>query len=137
MTRRWVWACLWLVLLPSVATAEEIRRFDVTVELAGDDTFVVTETIAYDFGSARRRGIFRDIPVAYGRGRSADYHIAFDLESVTDAAGNPQRAETPPRQPGNKRGTSATAVLQAGYGAAPVPSHRWQLRSVRSPTRLR
>lgn len=92
MIRRWLRAGLLLALAApaSLASAEQIRRFDVEIALAGDDSFTVTETIDYDFGNERRRGIYREIRIAYGRGQAADYHIALELESVTDAAGNPR-----------------------------------------------
>lgn len=55
--------------------------------MAVDGTLGVEETIAYDFGAAERRGIFRRIPVRYGRGHAADYRIDLDVEAVDDGAG--------------------------------------------------
>ena len=70
------------------ATAEErIRDFEAELVVARDGMFRVTERIGYDFGTNRRRGIFREIPVRYGRGSAADYRIALDVEAVTDATG--------------------------------------------------
>jgi len=74
---------------PSPARAEVIRSFSSQIELASDASFEVTEKIRYDFESEQRRGIFREIPVSYGRGRAADYRIRVEVLSVTDAAGNP------------------------------------------------
>ncbi|MDX1621916.1 MAG: DUF2207 domain-containing protein, partial [Nitriliruptorales bacterium] len=42
-----------------------IDSFDVVMAVAADGTFEVTETIAVDFGSLTRHGIYRDIPVRY------------------------------------------------------------------------
>jgi hypothetical protein len=47
----------------------------------------VEERIVYDFGDARRRGIYRDVPVRYGRGLAADYRIALEVLDVQDAGG--------------------------------------------------
>ena len=69
------------------ALAERVARYDVDVFLARSDSFTVEERIVYDFGAEQRHGIERWIPVAYGRGYSADYRIALDFESVTDEAG--------------------------------------------------
>ena len=77
-----------VMLLAAPVRAERIRSFEVEIELAGDDRFQVVETIVYDFEGESRHGIFREIPVAYGRGRAADYHIGLDVDSVTDGAGS-------------------------------------------------
>jgi uncharacterized membrane protein YgcG len=73
-----------LLLLATSASAERIRSFDVDIEFTGVDTFRVEERIVYDFETSERRGIFRNIPVSYGRGHAADYRISIDIESVTD-----------------------------------------------------
>lgn len=69
------------------AGAESILAFDTEVSLEGDDAFTVVETLRYDFGDERRHGIFRDVPVRYGRGRSADYRIGLEVLEVTDGDG--------------------------------------------------
>jgi hypothetical protein len=69
--------------------AERIRAFDATIEVEPHDAFTVVETIAYDFGAEQRHGIFRRIPVRYGRGHAADYRIGLDVERVDDGAGTP------------------------------------------------
>jgi len=50
----------------------------------------VHEHIRWDFEGAARHGILRDIPVAYGRGRAADYQIRIEDVEVTDEAGVPR-----------------------------------------------
>jgi uncharacterized membrane protein YgcG len=80
---RWCLAASALLSLSSVALAEEIGSFETEIFLTGEDRFTVVERIGYDFGSLQRHGIFREIPIAYGRGRAADYHITLEVESVT------------------------------------------------------
>ncbi len=60
---------------------------DVEVRLTPADTFTVTERILYDFGRESRHGIFRLIPIRYGRGAALDYRIHVDVQSVTDEHG--------------------------------------------------
>ena len=55
--------------------------------LETEDAFAVVERIRWDFEGAWHHGILRDIPLAYGRGRAADYHIGVDAIEVTDAEG--------------------------------------------------
>lgn len=70
------------------AHAERIESFESEVYLGTDDDFSVVEKIRYDFGTEQRRGIYRDIPIAYGRGRAADYRIRLKVQGVSDAQGN-------------------------------------------------
>jgi hypothetical protein len=79
-------ALLWLA-APGLAGAERIRDFQAEVWLLQSGELRVEERIVYDFEGARKHGIFRDLPVRYGRGAAADYRIALDVESVTDANG--------------------------------------------------
>ncbi len=83
-------AAVLLCLAAGTARAERIRSFDTEVALAKDGAFTVQEKIRWDFEGERRHGIFRDLPVRYGRGRAPDYRIAVDVEAVTDARGNPR-----------------------------------------------
>ena len=71
-----------LALVCAPAAAERILSFDVDVFLGEEDRFQVVERIRWDFGALERHGIYREIPVAYGRGRSADYHIRLEVEAV-------------------------------------------------------
>jgi len=61
---RVVATCLFLaaLCLGNGASAIEIGRFDVSILLGQDSTFVVTESIEVDFGDQRKHGIFRTIP---------------------------------------------------------------------------
>ncbi len=85
---------LLLALPVAVSAQERIERFETEVYLGTHDDFEVVEKIAYDFGPESRHGIYRDIPVAYGRGRAADYRVRLEVEAVTDAEGRarPYRA---------------------------------------------
>jgi uncharacterized membrane protein YgcG len=80
--------------LPAAAAGEAIRLFETEIYLETEDAFTVVEKITYDFGEQQRHGIFRDIPVRYGRGRAADYRISLDVESVTDESGINQPYQT-------------------------------------------
>src|SRR5262249_50931218 len=73
--------------------AERIVRFETDVLLWRSDTFTVEERITYDFGAEQRHGIERFIPVAYGRGQSADYHIELVVQQVTDGGGQALRVQ--------------------------------------------
>jgi uncharacterized membrane protein len=75
------------------ARAIEIERFDVSIVLDPDATFVVTETIAVDFGELQKHGIFRTIPVAYSRFEtvagvavSTRYSIRLRVSDVRDGS---------------------------------------------------
>jgi hypothetical protein len=80
-------AAFWL---PTAAAGEVIRLFTTELHLDERDTFGVVEEIHYDFGQESRHGIFREIPVRYGRGRAADYRISLEVQSVTDESGMPR-----------------------------------------------
>ncbi len=51
-----------IVFFPAWVNAEEINSFVSDITLGSDGTFVVSETIIYDFGDVERHGIFRLIP---------------------------------------------------------------------------
>jgi len=69
------------------AGAERVLSWETEIYLEGEDAFGVVERIRWDFEGASRHGILRDIPVAYGRGRAADYRIGIDAVEVSDAEG--------------------------------------------------
>lgn len=79
---------LFIVISPAQA-AEEIKSFDVTIELNQDSSFLVTEEINYDFGSAQRHGIYREIPFKYTDGARGNFKVRMDEFSVTDENGRP------------------------------------------------
>ena len=60
----WLLIATWISF--PVAAQEEIRRFDVVIEVEQDGDILVTETIAINVeGREIRRGIFRDFPAYY------------------------------------------------------------------------
>src|SRR5262249_25529573 len=85
--RRALLAVALACLASAPARAERILRFETAVRLSKSETFAVEERIAYDFGAEKRHGIERWIPVAYGRGQSADYRIELTVQQVTDGRG--------------------------------------------------
>lgn len=48
--------------MAAAQSAERIADYDVAIDIGEDGTLTIVETIAYDFGSAQRHGILRDIP---------------------------------------------------------------------------
>jgi uncharacterized membrane protein YgcG len=72
---------------PGAAAAERVLSWETEIYLESEDSFAVVERIRWDFEGASRHGILRDIPVAYGRGRAADYRIGIDAVEVSDAEG--------------------------------------------------
>ncbi len=62
---------------------ERIQSFDSQIVITRDNQAQITESILYDFGAARRHGIYRDIPIDYEDG-SDKYYINLKLRSVTD-----------------------------------------------------
>jgi uncharacterized membrane protein len=74
---------MWLAFF-SWAQAEKISNFDVQVDLQPDGSFIVTETITYDFEGAQRRGIYRNVSNRHAQPASAWYKNRFiDLELIS------------------------------------------------------
>lgn len=67
--------------------AEVIHRYDVAIEIRGDGTLGITETIDYDFGSSPHHGIFRDVPtrLRYDDTRDRLYGLTVASVTATDA----------------------------------------------------
>lgn len=76
-----------LLLLALPAQAEQIDRFHADIEVLENGDVRVVETIDYDFGNARRHGIYRDIPVLTRRDGRME-RIRIDVVDVTDGAGS-------------------------------------------------
>ena len=83
---------LGLVALASLAlpasAAEQITSFDVTIALNADSRIDVTEAMSYDFGSAERHGIYRDISVRY-RTALGSYGLRLSNIRVVDTNNQP------------------------------------------------
>ncbi len=69
------------------ANADEgwvVKSFNSTVSIGPDSTIVVTEDILVDFGSLRKHGIFRTIPLRYRFDDTRDRYYVMSQVSVTD-----------------------------------------------------
>jgi uncharacterized membrane protein YgcG len=75
-------------------SSEVIHRYDVAIQIERDDSIVVRETIDYDFGTALRHGIFRDIPTTLRYDDAHDRTYPLEVESVTGSPGTPVGYET-------------------------------------------
>jgi uncharacterized membrane protein YgcG len=75
-------------------SAESIHRYEVAIQIQGDGSIVVRETIDYDFGTAQRHGIFRDIPTTLRYDDARDRTYPLDVVSVTGSPGTPVQYET-------------------------------------------
>ena len=93
--------CLFLAALGlgDEASAIEIGRFDVSILVAPDSTFVVTESMEVDFGDLQKHGIFRTIPVDYERTETlagvpmaTRYSIRLKVVDVKDGEERPIRS---------------------------------------------
>jgi len=76
---------LWFFSFQSVS-AEVIKNFTADIEVAESGSFVVTETIVYDFEGAEKHGIFRNVKSTHAEAASAWYkerYIDLELMSVT------------------------------------------------------
>jgi len=69
-----------------VQAQEIISSFDTQIFVNQDASFLVQETIVYDFSNLQRHGIYRDIPVKY-QSKLGNYSISLDDISVTDQTG--------------------------------------------------
>jgi uncharacterized membrane protein YgcG len=83
-------ALLAVLVAAAPAAAERVLAWDTELYLEAEDAFAVVERIRWDFEGEARHGILRNIPVAYGRGRAADYRIRVEDVEGTDAAGAPR-----------------------------------------------
>jgi uncharacterized membrane protein len=66
----------------SKVNAEVIRNFDSQIKINADSSIMVTETINYDFETAEKHGIYRDIPVNY-KTTIGNKSVSLEMQSVT------------------------------------------------------
>jgi uncharacterized protein (TIGR04222 family) len=78
---------LMLLAAPVDALAEQIHRYDVAIAIQPDASLRITETIAYDFGSAERHGIVRDVPTRLRFDDTNDRIYALSVISVRASGG--------------------------------------------------
>lgn len=77
-----------LVLLPAVARAEEISRYEEAITIVSEGTIAVGESILYDFESSQRHGIFRTVPTIKTNAEGKKFILSFADFSVVDPKGN-------------------------------------------------
>ena len=73
--------------------AEKINSFDAEIKINVDASINISERIEYDFGSAQKHGIFRDIPIKY-QARGGNFALRISNISVADANGAPYQFTT-------------------------------------------
>lgn len=74
--------------IPQASLAvEKIDNFEVFIAIDEDSSINVEEKITYDFGSAQRHGIYRDIPIEY-KARGGRYNLRISNIKVTDEQGD-------------------------------------------------
>ncbi|MEO8422483.1 MAG: DUF2207 domain-containing protein [Actinomycetota bacterium] len=71
----------------SAQSSEGIRAYDVKIEIRGDGSLLITETIEYDFGSAQRHGIVRDVPTRQTYDDRYDRVYPLHVEAVAATGG--------------------------------------------------
>ncbi len=64
--------------------SEQIEIFASGIVIGKDGSFTVSETIAYDFGSLKRHGIYRDIPIIYERDDGSSFRLRMNVLRVVD-----------------------------------------------------
>jgi len=82
----------------SAQAGEVIRGYDVVIHVEDDGALLIDETIEYDFGSAQRHGILRDIPVRLRYDDRYDRVYPLDVLEVRASPGTP--AEYQEEHPG-------------------------------------
>ncbi len=83
---------LFVSFLPLAVSAESIageyiERFDADILIGENGETTVTETIRYHFGSEKKHGIYRDIPVDYATRLGVRKSTSLSIESVQDEEG--------------------------------------------------
>ncbi|HLB60799.1 MAG TPA: DUF2207 domain-containing protein [Patescibacteria group bacterium] len=78
---------------PLFAQSELISSFHSNIIISEDATVTITETVLYDFGTERRHGIFRDVPVIYENTEGRKFRVSLSIQSVTDEEGRPYQYE--------------------------------------------
>lgn len=73
---------------------ERISAYDVDIRVESTGAMTVTETIDYDFGTAQRHGIFRDVPVRLDYDARYERIYPLQVVSVDGSPGTPDQYET-------------------------------------------
>ena len=78
-----------ILIAAPAAQADEgwvITSFHSDIAIAADSTLTVTEDVRVDFGSLRKHGIFRTIPLRYRFDSTQDRFYQLEVQSVTDGS---------------------------------------------------
>ena len=75
------------VIRPPSVHAEIIRGYDVQITLQKDGKIHITEKIDYDFETAYKHGIYRDIRVIKKNSDGKEYELTAQVANVVDGAG--------------------------------------------------
>jgi hypothetical protein len=79
-----------ILAVPARAQAfEQLLDYSVDLQIEADGTLLVTEQIAYDFATAERHGIFRDVPVRFGYDDRYDRVYPVEVLEVSGSPGTP------------------------------------------------
>jgi uncharacterized protein (TIGR04222 family) len=73
---------------------ERITAYDVDIRVEPTGSMLVTETVDYDFGSNRRHGIYRDVPVRLTYDSRYDRIYPLKVVSVDGSPGTPAQYKT-------------------------------------------
>lgn len=76
------------VATPISAASEKIADFTSNIKINSDGTVIVAEIISYDFGTAAKHGIYREIPVIKKNTDGKKYKMTITVLSVTDEKSN-------------------------------------------------
>ncbi|MDD4409310.1 MAG: DUF2207 domain-containing protein [Candidatus Pacebacteria bacterium] len=86
MKNKSIFAVLALLLSFSFSYAETIKDYDVDIKINSDSTVDIKENILYDFESASRHGIFRNLPYSY-QNEKGHFNLKYQDISVVDESG--------------------------------------------------
>ncbi|MBT5773279.1 MAG: DUF2207 domain-containing protein [Dehalococcoidia bacterium] len=80
--------------LDAQAGIEQIRQYDVSIEIEPDGDVLVVEDISYDFGPYERHGIYRDLQYRYGYDDQHERVIRIHDVRVSASQGTPADVDT-------------------------------------------
>lgn len=71
---------------------ENVKDFNISININQDSSINVEEKINYNFGSQQRHGIYRNIPYRY-KARGGNFNLRFSDINVVDENGSPYKYE--------------------------------------------
>lgn len=94
---------VWIAGPVAAQAGERITDYRVDIEIGDDGVLTIVETIAYDFGSAERHGILRDIPTRLRYDDTYDRIYPLEVVRVRASEGTPDDYEVESVQGGLTR----------------------------------